>query len=104
MPIFNFYGATEKRVHDYFKNIGEIAQLVNVDVEHFVFWKNEAKLIGNGYEKDSIYVVIDWIGRPLKQEAVSQHIVNFFKNDSKHIYVKFNEINSFLYLNGESIS
>ncbi|QBQ07217.1 hypothetical protein SGLAD_v1c00160 [Spiroplasma gladiatoris] len=104
MPVFTFRGISENKVQEYFKKIGELAQLINADIEQFVFWNEEAKLIGNGYEKDAIYISIEWKGRPLKQEAVTMHIQEFFGSISKHIYVKFTEINSFLYINGEVIS
>lgn len=104
MPIFTFKGVKPERVKEYFKTVGEVAQLVNVDVEQFVFWHQEATIIGNGYEVDAIHINVDWVGRPLKQETVAKHIVDFFNKDSKNVYVKFNEINSFLYLNGENIA
>lgn len=99
MPIFSFKGVSEERVQEYFKKAGEIAQIINSEVENIVFWHEPSKLIGNGYEKDAIQISVDWIGRPLKQEAVTKHIQNFFATDSKNIYVKFTEINNLLYLN-----
>ncbi|AHI52358.1 DUF1904 family protein [Spiroplasma culicicola] len=103
MPVFSFRGVSEKRIQEYFKKIGELAQLINAEVEQFVFWNEPVTLIGNGYEKDAILITIDWLGRPLKQDAVTKHIQEFFGSDSKNIYVKFTEVNSFLYLNGEVI-
>ncbi|QGS51383.1 DUF1904 family protein [Spiroplasma tabanidicola] len=103
MPLFTFRGVPEEKVQEYFKKVGEIAQLVNADVKQFVFWCEDTKLIGNGYDKDAIYVSIEWKGRPLKQEVVTMHIQEFFGSLSKHIYVKFTEINSFLYINGDVI-
>ncbi|ARU90903.1 hypothetical protein SCLARK_0099 [Spiroplasma clarkii] len=103
MPILSFRGVPEDRVQEYFKKAGELAQMINSDVKNVVFWHEPSKLIGNGYDKDAILVTIDWIGRPLKQEAVAKHICDFFANDSKHIYIKFTEINHLLYLNTELV-
>ncbi|QEH61216.1 hypothetical protein SCHIN_v1c00180 [Spiroplasma chinense] len=103
MPIFSFRGVSDARIQEYFKKTGELAQLINAEVEQFVFWSEPVTLIGNGYEKDAIFISIDWMGRPLKQDAVAKHIQEFFGADSKNIYIKFTEVNSFLYLNGEVV-
>ncbi|AGR41720.1 DUF1904 family protein [Spiroplasma diminutum] len=102
MPIFSFKGVDENQVKEYFKQVGELALMINADVKKFVFWHDPSVLVGNGYEKDAIQVNIEWVGRPLKQADVAKHIQKFFGNISKNVYVKFEEINSFLYLNGES--
>jgi hypothetical protein len=104
MPIFTFNGADEAMVREYFKRVGELAQISNIDVEQFVFINGNSTIIGNGYESDAIYVTIDWIGRPLKQDPVANHILEFFSAQSKNVYVKFTEINTFLYHNGEQIN
>jgi hypothetical protein len=84
MPIFTFNGADEAMVREYFKRVGELAQISNIDVEQFVF------INGNS--------------RPLKQDPVANHILEFFSAQSKNVYVKFTEINTFLYHNGEQIN
>jgi hypothetical protein len=59
MPIFTFNGADEAMVREYFKRVGELAQISNIDVEQFVFINGNSTIIGNGYESDAIYVTID---------------------------------------------
>jgi hypothetical protein len=103
MAIFRFHGVDDDTVKDYYKHVGELAQIANIDVENFVFFNEHSVIIGNGYDADAIYVTVDWIGRPLKQEPITNHIQEYFSAKSKNIYVKFSEINSFLYLNGEMV-
>ncbi|ALD65926.1 hypothetical protein SCANT_v1c00160 [Spiroplasma cantharicola] len=102
MPIFSFKGVEENHLKEYFKQIEELALIMNTDVKKIVFWNDSSILIGNGYEKDAIQVKIEWLARPLKQEEVVKHIQNFFTKISKNIYVIFEEINNFLYINGEN--
>lgn len=103
MPILKFHGTTDQQVNDYFNHVGELAQILNIDVEHFAFYNVHSTIIGNGYDKDAIFVSVDWIGRPLKQGQIANHIQDFFKSFSKNIYVRFSEVNNFLYLNGEQV-
>lgn len=103
MPVFAFKGVAPEKIKEYSKKVGELAQIINCEVEKITFWSESAVSIDTGYVNNAIFVTIDWVGRPLKQEPVTKHILSFFEKESKHIYVKFNEINSFLYLNGECV-
>jgi lysyl-tRNA synthetase class 2 len=98
MPIFTFNGADEAMVREYFKRVGELAQISNIDVEQFVFINGNSTIIGNGYESDAIYVTIDWIGRPLKQDPVANHILEFFSAQSKPFVTHYNALDNDFYL------
>ncbi|ASP27790.1 hypothetical protein SCORR_v1c00150 [Spiroplasma corruscae] len=103
MPVFTFKGENLKTVQEYHKKIGELALLVNAKVENFVFLYEEISLITNDNDINVLYVSVEWLGRPLKQEIVANHLQDFFGKYYKKIYLKFTEINNFMYLNGKLI-
>ncbi|AHB35864.1 DUF1904 family protein [Spiroplasma apis] len=100
MPIFSFRGVPEEKVREYYNKVDEIGKLINANVKKIVFWFEPYKLIGDSRQENAILVKVDWIGRPLKQELLAKHIQENFSNYSDNIYVQFNEVNNFLYLNG----
>ncbi|AKX33683.1 hypothetical protein SLITO_v1c00150 [Spiroplasma litorale] len=103
MPVFTFKGDNLDKVKEYHKKIGELALLVNAKVENFVFIYEHINLITNDNNINVLYVSVEWLGRPLKQEVVASHLQEFFEKFYKKIYLKFTEINNFMYLNGKLI-
>ncbi|AOG59971.1 hypothetical protein SHELI_v1c00160 [Spiroplasma helicoides] len=101
MPIFSFKGVSIDEVKEYSKKVGELSQIINVDVKEFVFWWEETEAVWNGHDKHVVMVSIDWVGRPVKQEPVTKHLMDFFAKNGTNVYVKFTEINNFMYLNGK---
>ncbi|AKU79261.1 DUF1904 family protein [Spiroplasma turonicum] len=103
MPIFTFRGENLDKVKEYHNKIGELALLVNAKVENFVFMFEPINLITNERDFNVLYVTVEWLGRPLKQEVVANHLQEFFGKHYSRIYLKFTEINNFMYLNGSLI-
>ncbi|WP_026389422.1 DUF1904 family protein [[Acholeplasma] multilocale] len=103
MPILKFSGISEKRVEEYSKKINEIAQLVVADPANIMFIAEGSKIFPEQGKQTPIYVTVEWMARPDKEQLLTNHLVEFFKEDSEKVSVFFTEINGKFYVKGNKV-
>ncbi|ATZ19095.1 hypothetical protein ESOMN_v1c07130 [Williamsoniiplasma somnilux] len=103
MPIIKFSGVTQQRVEEYAKKIDEIAELIVAKSENIMFIYEGSKIYPIKDGQSSIYISVEWMSRVDKEQLLTNHLVNFFKNDSDKVGVFFTDMNNKWYMNGNKI-
>ncbi|WP_434342586.1 DUF1904 family protein [Mycoplasma capricolum] len=103
MPIIKFSGLEKDQVNQFSKNIEKIADLVKADPKNiFVVWENSEIFISES-NTNPIYVTVQWMSRPDKEQLLVDFIIDYFKNYSQKVWVFFTDVNSKLYAHGKKL-
>ncbi|WBX36518.1 DUF1904 family protein [Mycoplasma capricolum] len=103
MPIIKFSGLEKDQVNQFSKNIEKIADLVKADPKNiFVVWENSEIFISES-NVNPIYVTVQWMSRPDKEQLLADFIIDYFKNYSQKVWVFFIDVNSKLYAHGKKL-
>ncbi|AGJ91093.1 DUF1904 family protein [Mycoplasma putrefaciens] len=103
MPIIRFSGVSEQKVLDFSKKVNEIAELVVADPEKIMFIYDNSKVFQLKQDQNPIYVTVEWIARPDKEQIFAEYIVDFFKDQSSKVWVFFTDINAKLYAHTKKV-
>ncbi|KNG79041.1 DUF1904 family protein [Mycoplasma sp. HU2014] len=97
MPIIKFSGVSEQQVIDFSNKVDEIAQLIVADPTKIMFICENSKIFQKNKQQNPIYVTVEWMSRPDKEELFANYITDFFNEFSDKVWVFFTEVNNKLF-------
>ncbi|EOA07278.1 DUF1904 family protein [Mycoplasma yeatsii] len=103
MPIIKFSGVSEERVKEFSNKVNEIAELVTANPENIMFICEDSKVFQLKQEQKPIYVTVEWLSRPDKEQIFANYIVDFFKEDSSKVWIFFTDVNGKLYAHTKKV-
>ncbi|MDP4040841.1 DUF1904 family protein [Mycoplasma mycoides] len=97
MPIIKFSGLDKEQVNQFSKNIQTIAELVKADPKNIFVICENSEIFVTEPDAKPIYVTVEWMSRPDKEQLLADFIVDYFKDYSQKVWVFFTDVNSKLY-------
>ncbi|WP_031542426.1 DUF1904 family protein [Mesoplasma photuris] len=103
MPIFKFNGVNQERINLYAEKINEISKLIVADPKNIMFICENTIVLPNNGKDTPIFITIEWMARPDKEQLIVDHLKDFFKDDSNAVGVFITEMNGKWYMKGNKI-
>ncbi|WP_339023034.1 DUF1904 family protein [Spiroplasma endosymbiont of Crioceris asparagi] len=99
MPIIKFSGIDKKEILEYSKKVNELSKLVNADPENILFINDNSEISKSPKGVELLYITIEWMARPDKQQLVVNNLMEHFKKENRNIFIFITNVDGMLYVN-----
>ena len=103
MPIIKISGANEALVNEFANKVEEISDLIVAKPENIMFICENSSVFPKQGKHAPIYVTVEWVARPDKEQKFAEYITNFFTSNATKVWVFFTEVNGKMYANGTKL-